>query len=103
MCPAGAAAALPDEDLSAAYLAHARRAFPSASALAGTRVAVDCSNGATTGLAPRLLRELGFDVVAFGCEPDGRNINLDCGSTHPEFLVHKVVEEGCSGRDGFRR
>ncbi len=93
--PAGAAAALPDEDLSAAYLAHARRAFPSASALAGTRVAVDCSNGATTGLAPRLLRELGLDVVAFGCEPDGRNINLDCGSTHPEFLVHKVVEEGC--------
>jgi phosphoglucosamine mutase len=93
--PEGDAADLPDEDLSAAYLAHARRAFPSALALAGNRVAVDCSNGATTGLAPRLLRELGLDVVAFACEPDGRNINLDCGSTHPEFVARKVVEEGC--------
>ncbi|RPJ71854.1 MAG: phosphoglucosamine mutase [Acidobacteria bacterium] len=93
--PAGDAHALPDEDLSAAYLAHARRALPSARALAGIRVAVDCSNGATTGLAPRLLRELGLDVVAVACEPNGRNINRDCGSTHPEFLARTVVEEGC--------
>ena len=93
--PPGDAAALPDEDLSPAYLAHARKALPSAPALAGTRVAVDCSNGATTGLAPRLLRDLGLDVVAVACEPNGRNINLDCGSTHPELLARTVVEQGC--------
>jgi phosphoglucosamine mutase len=58
------------------------------------RVAVDCANGATTTVAPRLFRELGFDVVCIGCEPDGRNINQGCGSTAPELLGRTVVEGG---------
>ena len=46
-------------------------------------------------MAPELLRGLGFEVTSIACEPDGRNINLDCGSTHPERLARLVVEEGC--------
>jgi phosphoglucosamine mutase len=93
--PEGEAAVLPDEDLSAPYLRHARSVLPGAGALAGCRVAVDCANGATTGLAPRLLRDLGFAVVPTGCAPDGRNINLACGSTHPGPLAQIVVERAC--------
>ncbi len=58
------------------------------------RVAVDCANGATTTVAPRLFEELGFDATCIGCEPDGRNINLGCGSTAPELLARTVVEGG---------
>ena len=99
--PGGEADDLPDEDWSAPYLAHARRALPSASALAGMRLAVDCANGATSGLAPRLFRELGFDVVAVACEPNGRNINLRCGSTHPENIARVTVGHGCRAGVAF--
>ena len=51
----------------------------------GMRIAIDCANGATTTVAPRLFQELGFEVRCMGCEPDGRNINLHCGSTHPRI------------------
>ena len=93
--PGGEVEALADEDLSGPYLAHARLAIPSAAVLRGLRLAVDCANGATTVLAPALLRDLGFDVVAIACEPNGRNINLHCGSTHPESLARAVVQHGC--------
>jgi phosphoglucosamine mutase len=75
------------------YLAHAREALPDAGGLAGARIAIDCANGATTTVAPRLFRSLGFEVSTIGDRPDGRNINLGCGSTHPEALrelVHRV-------------
>ncbi len=93
--PDGDAAPLADEDLSGAYLAHARAALPSVELLRGIRLAVDCANGATSVLAPRLFTDLGFDLVAIGCSPNGRNINLDCGSTHPDALARTVVERGC--------
>ncbi|MBP1633730.1 MAG: glmM [Acidobacteria bacterium] len=93
--PAGDAAPLEDEDLSPAYLAHVRTALPAAPALRQLRLAVDCANGATSALAPRLLRELGFELVTLGCAPDGRNINLECGSTRPAALARAVVEHGC--------
>jgi phosphoglucosamine mutase len=82
------------ESLVEDYLAHAREALGSAGTLAGARVALDCANGATTTAAPRLFRDLGFDVVVMGAEPDGRNINLGCGSTHPEGLTALVRESG---------
>jgi phosphoglucosamine mutase len=93
--PDGTAGPLADEDLSARYVAHARRALPHAAALTGLRLAVDCANGATSTLAPRLFAELGLDVTTLGCDPDGRNINLGCGSTHPALLARAVVERGC--------
>lgn len=81
-------------DESTAYLAHARRILADAGPLTGSRLAVDCANGATAVLAPMLFRELGFRVDAIGVAPDGRNINLGCGSTHLEALRARVVESG---------
>jgi phosphoglucosamine mutase len=86
---------VPSVDLIGAYLDHLRAVFPEASKLKGFRLAVDCANGATTTAAPQLLRALGFDTVLIGDRPDGRNINLHSGSTHPEWLARTVVDEGC--------
>ena len=82
-------------DLADRYLAHVRTALPDPQPLRGTRVAVDCANGATSQLAPRLFRDLGFDVVEYACAPDGRNINLHCGSTHPQALAAAVTGNRC--------
>ena len=53
---------------------------------------VDCANGATTTVAPRLFQELGFDARCVGCEPDGRNINLNSGSLHTDKLQNEVLQ-----------
>jgi phosphoglucosamine mutase len=82
------------DDLVGAYLTHAREAVGDATPFHGVRIALDCANGATTTAAPRLFRELGFDVTVIGGEPDGRNINLGCGSTHPEQLSALVQSDG---------
>ena len=83
-------------DLADAYLGHVRLALPAPERLAGTKIVVDAANGATTSVAPRLFRELGFDVHLIGATPDGRNINLNCGSTHPDLLATAVRERGCA-------
>jgi phosphoglucosamine mutase len=76
-----------------AYIAHTRAALPDPSRLGAMRLAIDCANGATVTVAPRLFRELGFETTVIGDAPNGRNINLECGSTHPECLA-RVVREG---------
>ncbi len=58
--------------------------------LDGYRVAIDCANGAAYRVCPAAFRELGAEVETIGAEPDGRNINLDCGSTHPEEVAALV-------------
>ena len=60
------------------------------------KIALDCGNGAAYQLAPELFRELGADVVAICCEPDGRNINLHCGALHLERLQQAVVAHGAA-------
>jgi phosphoglucosamine mutase len=92
---AGSEARIVQAPLVDAYLAHVRRMLPDAGAMAGTRIAIDMANGATTTTAVPLLRALGFDVVAIGDRPNGRNINLDCGSTHPAALAAAVVARQC--------
>jgi phosphoglucosamine mutase len=77
------------------YLEYLRRLLPSAGALAGARIGVDMANGATATTAVPLFGRLGFDVVAVGNAPDGRNINLECGSTHPARLAGRVVSDKC--------
>ena len=62
--------------------------------LSGMRVALDCANGATYRAAPVIFGALGADVLPMATEPDGRNINADCGSTHPEGLIELVRETG---------
>jgi phosphoglucosamine mutase len=81
-----------DPDLGRHYVAHLRQILPSADTLAASTIVVDCANGATAPIAPDLLRSLGFDVQALGDRPDGRNINLHCGSTHLELLRDAVLE-----------
>ena len=79
------------EDLSAHYVQHLLEILKSAGPLLGSHIVVDCANGATVPLAPKLFRELGFDVQTIGTSPNGRNINLDCGSTHLDALSKAVV------------
>ena len=82
------------QDLSAHYVQHLQEIMKSAAALAGSKVVIDCANGATVPLAPALFRALGFDVETIGVSPNGRNINLECGSTHLDGLAKAVVASG---------
>jgi phosphoglucosamine mutase len=81
-------------DLVASYIVHARTALPDFGGLRHARIAIDCANGATTTVAPRLFRELGFDLTVTHAEPDGRNINLGCGSTHLDSIAATVRAGG---------
>jgi phosphoglucosamine mutase len=62
--------------------------------LSGVRILLDCANGATFQVAPEIFRRLGAEVTVVADEPDGRNINAGCGSTHIELLSERVVAEG---------
>jgi phosphoglucosamine mutase len=74
------------------YIEFAKRTLPRDISLEGLRVVVDCANGAAYKVVPEALWELGADVISIGVEPDGFNINKDCGSTAPEALSRKVRE-----------
>src|ERR1700686_3356693 len=76
----------------ARHIEFAKRPLPRDLSLDGLRVVVDCAHGAAYKVVPEALWELGADVVAIGVEPDGFNINKDCGSTAPEALSRKVRE-----------
>jgi phosphoglucosamine mutase len=77
--------------LDARYLEYLISTMPGR--LDGLKIVVDCGNGAASLLGPELLERLGAHVVAFGCQPDGRNINLDCGALHVDKLRSRVVAE----------
>lgn len=74
------------------YAEFAKRTLPRELSLDGVRVAIDCANGAAYRVAPDVLWELGAEVVKLGVEPNGTNINLNCGSTSPDALRAKVRE-----------
>ncbi|MEQ1728733.1 MAG: phosphoglucosamine mutase [Vicinamibacterales bacterium] len=90
----GAPEEVPGAVLVDSYLEHLRAVLPDPELFRGFALAVDCANGATTTVAPGLFRSLGFDTLVMGDTPDGRNINLHCGSTHPEQLAEVVVKSG---------
>jgi phosphoglucosamine mutase len=69
-----------------------KNSFPSHLTLDGLRVVLDCANGANYKVAPMALRELGAEVVSLGIDPDGLNINQDCGSLRPDVTAAKVRE-----------
>jgi phosphoglucosamine mutase len=79
------------DDAQARYVEIAKASFPKGLSLQGLRIAVDCANGAGYKVAPTTLYELGAEVVRIGVEPNGLNINANCGSTHPETLAKAVV------------
>src|SRR6266481_4734475 len=74
------------------YIEFAKRTLPKNLSLEGLRVVVDCANGAAYRVAPEALWELGAEVISIGTEPDGFNINKECGSTEPDALARKVRE-----------
>jgi len=74
------------------YIEYAKRTLPKHLRLAGLRIVIDCANGAAYKVAPEALWELGAEVIKIGVEPNGQNINLNCGSTSPKALVEKVKE-----------
>jgi phosphoglucosamine mutase len=74
------------------YIEFAKRTLPRALDLSGLRVVIDCANGAAYKVAPGALWELGADVISIGVDPDGMNINKDCGSTDLAAVAHKVRE-----------
>jgi phosphoglucosamine mutase len=88
-------------DESDVYLAHLHDVLADSGGLRGRRLVVDCANGATAPVASRLFRSLGFEVVVLGASPDGRNINLGCGSTHPESMAAMVPEVGAMAGVAF--
>ena len=75
-------------------IAFLKGTFPGHLTLEGVRIVVDCANGAAYRVAPDVLRELGAEVIPVAVEPDGTNINLDCGSTHPEKARAALREHG---------
>ncbi len=86
---------VPGGDRVGAYLDHLRRVIPDTTLLKGFRLGIDCANGATSPVAAGLFDSLGVRTVVIGNRPDGRNINLDCGSLYPDQLARTVVSEGC--------
>ncbi|HBC53550.1 MAG TPA: phosphoglucosamine mutase [Alphaproteobacteria bacterium] len=80
------------EDAGARYIEFVKSTVPRGLRLDGLRVVIDCANGAAYRVAPTVLWELGADVIAIGVEPNGFNINQDCGSTHLQKLSDKVCE-----------
>src|SRR5262245_15510936 len=77
-------------DAAGRYIEFCKSTFPTDLALRGLKVVVDCAHGATYHIAQHVFHELGADVVPIGVHPDGININLESGATHPEALSAAV-------------
>jgi len=80
------------DDARGRYIEFAKRSFPADLTLEGLRIVIDAAHGAMHEVAPRLFYELGADVDVIHAKPDGRNINRDCGSLHPETMQARVLE-----------
>lgn len=82
------------EDSRGRYTVFAKSAFPKAHTLDGLKIVIDCANGASYRVAPSVLEELGAEVILLGAEPNGTNINRNCGSQHANFAAARVLESG---------
>lgn len=80
------------DDALGRYIEYAKASFPRGMTLEGQRIVVDCAHGAAYKSTPCVLRELGAEVIVFGNQPDGKNINQDCGSMHPALMCRKIWE-----------
>ncbi|MDR7343545.1 phosphoglucosamine mutase [Pantoea alhagi] len=79
-------------DAAGRYIEFCKGTFPSELSLSGLKIVVDCANGATYHIAPNVLRELGATVITIGVQPDGMNINKECGATDVRALQQRVIE-----------
>ena len=80
------------DDALGRYIEYAKASFPRGMTLEGLRIVVDCAHGAAYKSTPCVLRELGAEVIVLGNQPDGKNINKDCGSMHPTLMCHRIWE-----------
>ncbi len=90
-----------DPSLKELYLAFLRDEIGAELDLSGMKLAIDCANGASYELAPRLFESLGADLTVINAEPTGRNINLNCGSLHTEKLQETVLAENATAGFAF--
>jgi phosphoglucosamine mutase len=82
------------DDALGRYIEYAKSSFPRGMTLDGLRIVLDCAHGAAYKSTPCVLRELGAEIFVFGNQPDGMNINKECGSMHPRLMCQKVWEHG---------
>jgi phosphoglucosamine mutase len=86
------------DDALGRYIEYAKASFPRGMTLEGMRIVLDCAHGAGYKSSPCVLRELGAEVIVYGDQPDGMNINKDCGSMHPEQVCQQVrSHKACLG------
>ncbi len=78
-------------DAAGRYIEFCKSTFPHALDLRGLKIVLDCAHGATYHVAPPVFHELGAEIIVIGNQPDGLNINHECGSTHPQALCNAVV------------
>ncbi len=90
--PAHTGRAYKIKDAPGRYIVYLKNTFPADLSLDGLRVVIDCANGANYKVAPLALEELGAEVIRIGTEPNGLNINRQCGSLYPETVTAKVRE-----------
>jgi phosphoglucosamine mutase len=86
--------ALRVDDAVGRYVVYLKNSFPKALTLDGMKIVLDCAHGAAYRVAPAVFEELGAGVIPLGVEPNGENINYQCGSLHPQMVMKKVKEEG---------
>jgi len=82
------------DDAAGRYIEFCKGTVPFGTLFTGLRIVLDCANGSTYRVAPAVLRELGAKVHVIGNEPDGMNINDDCGSTRPQAMQQEVIRRG---------
>jgi len=82
------------DDAVGRYVVYLKNSFPKEFSLDGMKIVLDCAHGAAYRVAPAVFEELGAEVIALGVEPNGENINFQCGSLHPQVVMHKVEETG---------
>ncbi len=80
------------DDAQGRYIEYVKNTFPKGLRLDGMKIVIDCAHGAAYRVAPLVLWELGAEVIPIGTQPDGFNINYDCGATEPQAMCAKVVE-----------
>lgn len=78
------------DDVIGRYIVHIKNSFPKDTTLKNLRIVLDCANGAAYKVAPAVFSELGADVITLACEPNGININDNCGALHPNMLAKEV-------------
>lgn len=80
------------DDATGRYIEYVKSTFPKGKTLEGYKIVIDCSNGSAYKITPFVLKELGADVISINDKPDGLNINVNCGTAHPESMQRAVLE-----------